>query len=86
MKVKSVKLYSTMHCPYCKMEKAWLEGNKIEHTISYVDQDQKEAIEMVRKTGQMGVPVTEITYEEGSPEYIVGFDVNKLSSILGAKN
>lgn len=86
MKIKKVKVYSTVMCPYCKMEKAWLEGNKIEHEVSYVDQNQEEAIEMVRKTGQMGVPVTEITYEEGNPDFIVGFDVPKLSEILGIKN
>jgi len=86
MKVKKVKLYSTISCPYCKMEKAWLEGNGVEHEVSYVDQNQEEAIKMVKATGQMGVPVTEISYEEGKPEYIVGFDIHKLSEILKTSN
>ena len=65
MKVKKVKVFSTVMCPYCRMEKSWLEENGIEHSVSYVDQDQKEAIEMVRKTGQMGVPVTLVELENG---------------------
>ncbi len=86
MKVKKVKLYSTVQCPYCRMEKAWLEGNNIEHEVSYVDKNQEEAIEMVRKTGQMGVPVTEVSYEDGNSDYIVGFDIGKLSQIFELKN
>lgn len=74
-----------MMCPYCKMEKAWLESNKIKHEISYVDKNQEEAIEMVRATGQMGVPVTKIEFESGDPKYIIGFDVPSLSSALNVE-
>jgi glutaredoxin len=45
-------VYSTTTCPYCRLEKAWLEGNKVEHEVVYVDKDQNEAINMVRKTGK----------------------------------
>jgi glutaredoxin 3 len=77
-----VKLYSTLSCPYCKMEKAWLDEKKIDHEVVYVDQNQQEAIEMVRKTGQMGVPVTEIIHKNGDPEFVIGFDVPRLSGAL----
>lgn len=83
LKAKSVKLYSTQTCPYCKMEKAWLDEKKIKHDLVYVDMDQQEAQKMVEKTGQMGVPVTEVTFEEGEPEYIVGFDKPRLAELLG---
>ncbi|NWJ46972.1 MAG: DUF302 domain-containing protein [Chloroflexi bacterium] len=83
LKPTGVKLYSTRSCPYCNMEKNWLEGHKIEHQVVYVDNDQKEAKAMVNKTGQMGVPVTEILFENGESEYIIGFDKPKLSSLLG---
>lgn len=81
-KVENLKLYSTTTCPYCSMEKDWLESNKIEHEVIYVDKDQKEAEKMVRNTGQMGVPVTEVQYDDGDIEYIVGFDKVQLSKIL----
>lgn len=77
-----VKLYSTATCPYCKMEKTWLDENGVKHEVVMVDQDQKEAERMVERTGQMGVPVTEIGYDDSEPEYVVGFDKAKLSSAL----
>ncbi len=82
LKIESVKLYSTMTCPYCKMEQSWLEGKKIKHEMVFVDLNPKEAQAMVEKTGQMGVPVTEIIYEEGDPEYVIGFDKPKLAQLL----
>ena len=78
-----VKLYSTMSCPYCKMEKAWLESKKINHEVIYVDLSPKEAEAMVKKTGQMGVPVTEIQFGDEKPAYVIGFDTAQLSHLLG---
>ncbi|MEI6045475.1 MAG: glutaredoxin domain-containing protein [Chloroflexota bacterium] len=85
LKPSGVKLYSTHSCPYCNMEKSWLDSNKVTHQLVYVDDSQQEAEALVAKTGQMGVPVTEIQYEDADPEYIVGFDKVKLASILGVK-
>jgi len=85
-KIKKIKFYSTTTCPYCKMEASWLDSQKIkyEYTLVYLNPTAGE--EMVRKTGQMGVPVTEIVYDDGEEEYIVGFDKERLSEILGIKN
>jgi glutaredoxin 3 len=85
LKPTKVKLYSTMSCPYCKMEKSWLDANKIKHELVYVDMNQAEGEAMVAKTGQMGVPVTEIEFDEGEAEYIIGFDKPKLAALLGIK-
>ncbi len=82
-KPSRVRLYSTHTCPYCKMEKAWLDEKRVAHEVVYVDQDQREAEEMVRKTGQMGVPVTEVQYEDAEAEFIVGFDRAGLQRLLG---
>lgn len=82
MKKRSVKLYSTRTCPYCSMEKAWLDKEKINHEIIYVDSDQEKAMEMVKKTGQMGVPVTEIKFEDGREEFVIGFDKPTLEYYL----
>lgn len=82
MKTAYVKLYSTRTCPYCMMEKAWLDSEKIKHEVVYVDSNQSEAQNMVRKTGQMGVPVTEIGFENGKEEYVVGFNKPLLQHLL----
>lgn len=84
--VKKVKLYATTTCPYCKMEAAWLDSQKIKYDYVYVDLNPQAAEEMVKKTGQMGVPVTEIVYDNDEKEYIIGFDRPRLTQILGVKN
>lgn len=83
LKPQSVKLFSTESCPYCKMEAAWLDSQNVEYEMVMVDSDQKSAEEMVQKTGQMGVPVTIVDYGEGMEDVVVGFDRDKLTSILG---
>jgi glutaredoxin len=62
------------------MEKDFLKQNKIEFEDVDVSDNQKAANEMVKKSGQMGVPVTEI-----DGEIVVGFDKEKLKKILGIK-
>ena len=86
MKIKKVKVYSTTTCPYCRMEKSWLEAKEVKHEVVYVDKDQSEAVNMVQKTGQMGVPVTEIEFNEGDSKYIVGFDIPSLTEALDINN
>ncbi len=83
LKPSGVKLYSTTTCPYCKAEAAWLDEKKVAYKEVHVDLDQKEAEDMVKKTGQMGVPVTAIQYEGGEEEYIIGFDRAHLTQTLG---
>lgn len=82
LKPAKVTLYSTMSCPYCKMEQSWMDKNNIEYEVVYVDINQEKAKELVEKTGQMGVPVTEVGFEDGESEYIVGFDQVGLQKIL----
>jgi glutaredoxin len=82
LKPTKVKLYSTTTRPYCKMEAAWLDEKKVKYELIHVDKDQKEAEDMVKKTGQMGVPVTAIQFEGGEEEFVVGFDRPQLSQIL----
>jgi len=66
---KKVKVYSTSTCPYCNMAKDFLKEQNIEFENIDVGADQEAAREMVKKSGQMGVPVVEI-----DGEVIVGFD------------
>ena len=77
-----IKLYSTKSCPYCRMEKAWLDERKVKYELIYVDEDQAEAERLVARTGQMGVPVTEILYEDLDSEFVLGFDKARLSRMI----
>lgn len=83
--LEKIKLYSTKSCPYCRMEKSWLESQKIAFEEVYVDLNQEEAEKLVRHTGQLGVPVTELLYNDGESEYVIGFDRERLQHLLKSK-
>lgn len=80
-----VKIYSTAACPYCKMEKDYLDSKGIKYENIFVDQDPKAAEEMVKISGQMGVPFTVIMKDDGTRITILGFDKEKIDSVLGIK-
>ena len=75
-----MKLFSTPTCPYCVTLKEFLKENKIELEEIDVSKDEAGREEMIKKSGQMGVPVVEI---EG--EIVVGFDREKISKLLNLK-
>jgi len=72
-----IKVYSTPSCPYCFTLKEFLKEKNISFDDIDVSKDQAAAEEMIKKSGQMGVPVVEI-----DGEIIVGFDKEKISQIL----
>jgi len=76
--MKKVKVYSTPTCPYCIRAKQFLRDNNIEFENFDVSADQQKSEEMVKISGQMGVPVIDI---EG--QIIVGFDKDAIKKALG---
>lgn len=77
-----VTIYSTKMCPYCKMEKEYLDGKGVKYTNIFVDEDDAKADEMIAKSGQYGVPVT-VVEKDGKEEVIVGFDQKRLNAVIG---
>ncbi|MCX7916825.1 MAG: glutathione S-transferase N-terminal domain-containing protein [bacterium] len=75
---KKVILYSTKTCPFCRLVKDFLKQNNIEFIDYDVGEDREKLDEMVKKSGQMGVPVIDI-----DGEIIVGFDKEKIKEVLG---
>ena len=75
---KNVKVYSTPACPFCVMAKHFLKNDNIDFEDIDVSVNQAAAEEMVRKSGQTGVPVIDI-----DGDIIVGFDKQRIKSILG---
>ncbi|MDI6819678.1 MAG: glutaredoxin domain-containing protein [Candidatus Hodarchaeaceae archaeon] len=65
----AVKTYTTPTCPYCAMAKDFLRQRKIAFEEINVAGDRERAIEMINKSGQMGVPVLDI-----GGTVIVGFN------------
>lgn len=80
-----IVIYSTKTCPYCKMEKEYLDSRGIKYTNYFVDDDPAKAEEMTKLSGQMGVPVTIITDDAGKQNIVVGFDKGQLNKLLSLK-
>ncbi len=77
--MKNVKIFSTPTCPYCIQAKAYLTSKGISYENVDVSADEAGLNEMMRLSGQMGVPVLVI-----DGEVIVGFDRTKIDAKLGA--
>lgn len=75
---KRVTVYTTPSCSWCTTIKRHLDQNAIKYREIDVSKDQKAAEAMVRKSGQQGVPQTDI-----GGQIIVGFDKVKINSLLG---
>jgi len=81
-KISEYLIYSTPACGYCHMLKDWLTEHKVGFIDVNVATDPKRGVEMVQKTGQMGVPVSVIKFADGKEEVVLGFDRDRLSKIL----
>ncbi len=76
-KVKQVTVYTTPTCSWCGTLKSYLNKNKIRYSEIDVSKDDSAAQEMVRRSGQQGVPQTLI-----SGEMVIGFDKAKINRLL----
>lgn len=75
-----VKLFITPACPYCYTLKVFLKEKGIDFQELDVSQDEKAKEELIKKSGQMGVPVIEI-----NDQIVIGFDKEKIEKLLGIK-
>ncbi len=75
---KKVAIYSTPTCPFCIRVKQYLKDNNIEFTDYNVGADEARAQEMIKRSGQMGVPVIDI-----DGQVIIGFDKERIKAALG---
>ncbi len=77
-KIPRVTVYTTPTCAFCTKIKNHLKGHGIPYTEIDIAKDSRAADELVKKTGQTGVPQTFI----GS-QYVIGFDQPKIDRLLG---
>ena len=77
---KTIKIYSTSNCVFCHQLREFLKEHHIKFTDIDVGKDRKAAAEMIEKSSQMGVPVTDI-----NGKIIIGFDRRAIAKELGIK-
>jgi glutaredoxin-like YruB-family protein len=75
---KVVKVYSTTTCPWCAKVKSFLDQNGVRYQDLDVAKDKQARDEMIKKSGQMGVPVIEI-----DGDIVIGFNQQQLKEKLG---
>jgi glutaredoxin-like YruB-family protein len=77
---RRVTVYTTPTCPWCTTVKNYLRKHGVRYSEVDVAADQSAAQSMVSKSGQQGVPQTEI-----DGVMVVGFDQSKLNRLLEIK-
>ncbi|GIN19381.1 NrdH-redoxin [Siminovitchia fordii] len=72
-----VTVYTTTRCPYCVMLKNFLKEKEIAFHEVNVESNPEKMKQLIKTTGQMGVPQTEI-----NGQWIIGFDPNSIMDAL----
>ena len=73
----AITVYSTPTCGFCVKVKNYFKENGVKFTEYNVAKNREKAEEMVRKSGQMGVPVIDI-----NGKIIVGFNKPEIDKAL----
>ncbi len=76
-KSKRVTVYTTPTCSWCTTLKNYLKEKGVQFRDVDISRDTKAAEDLVRRSGQRGVPQTDI-----NGRIVVGFDKPKLNELL----
>ena len=78
--MSKVLLFSTSTCSWCRRAKRYFKDRGVPFKEINIERDPEAARDIVRKTGQTGVPVIKI----GS-KWIVGFDRERIDKELARR-
>ncbi|MEA3448226.1 MAG: glutaredoxin domain-containing protein [Bacteroidota bacterium] len=76
-KQKNVTVYTGPGCTYCNSLKTYLKKMQVNFREVDVSKSPEQAQQLVSRTGQQGVPQTEI-----NGKFVVGFDKDKIDRLL----
>lgn len=77
--MKQITIYTTPTCVYCKMARAYFKEHDIPYEEKDVTANEHDLEEMIKKSGQLGVPVIDI-----GGEIVVGFDKPIVEKLVGS--
>ncbi|MCM3715901.1 glutaredoxin family protein [Alkalihalobacillus oceani] len=75
--MNQITVYTSNHCRYCVMLKNFLSDQNISYKEVNVETNPAIMQQLVEKTGQLGVPQTEV-----NGQWVVGYDPNSIMSAL----
>ncbi|HEY6750175.1 MAG TPA: glutaredoxin domain-containing protein [Rubrobacteraceae bacterium] len=76
--MSKVVLFSTSTCSWCRRAKRYFRESRVPFKEINVEREPEAARDIMRKTGQTGVPVIKI-----GNHWIVGFDKERIEKELG---
>lgn len=76
----SVVVFTSPTCSWCKKTKQYLADHRIRFKEVDISRDQRAAQDLVRRTNQMGVPVTLINNRP-----VIGFNKTEIDRLLNIK-
>lgn len=79
--MRTITVYSTPHCPYCKQLKSFFDGQGIRYEEIDVAASDEAREALKKKSGALAVPVVDI-----GGTIIVGFDLPKIEAALDNRN
>lgn len=74
-----ITIYTTPTCGFCHMAMDYFSKQNVEYTEKDVTKDAEAYKEIMEKSGQLGVPVIDI-----SGSVVIGFDKPKIDEALEA--
>lgn len=77
-KTPRVIIFTTPSCSFCRTAKKYLRQKGVRFKDVDVSRDSAAARDMVKRSGQQGVPVLDI-----GGKIVVGFDRPKIDKLLG---
>ncbi|MCL5277019.1 MAG: NrdH-redoxin [Deltaproteobacteria bacterium] len=80
LKQPQVVVFTTPTCSWCKKTKQYLIEHRIRFKEVDISRDQQAAQDLVRRTNQMGVPVTLINSRP-----VIGFNKPEIDRLLNIK-
>lgn len=75
--METIKIYTQKDCPYCALLREYLAGRGISFTDIDVYADPMHAQEMVKISGQLGVPVMDV-----DGKIVIGWDRRTVEEAL----
>ena len=78
--MSKVVVFSTSSCSWCRRAKRYFRENRVPFKEVNVEKDPAAVRDLVRKTGQTGVPVIKI-----GGAWIVGFDKGRIEKELARR-
>jgi len=80
--MRTITIYSTPTCPYCKQLKEYLTEKGIPFTDHDVSADETARADMERLSGGLSVPVVVFGKDTPDQEVQIGYDKSKVEEAL----